>query len=183
MNRAEIIQLIGLLSMNYRGWPEEGKEEDTAALWLNMLSDIPFEYGQAAVKIHISRSVFPPTIADIRDAAAKIMQPHQMDAITSWGHVVDAVRKYGMYRQDEAMKALPTEVADMVRRFTWRELCLSEQPDVIRAQWRMAWDAQAKQVKEHGVLSPDIRQLLESKGLIRRLEDGQGRAAGKNQEG
>jgi hypothetical protein len=59
------------------------------------------------------------------------------------------------------MASLPPDVADMVRRFSWRELCLSEQPDVLRAQWRMAWENKLKNDREFGVLPPDVKALAE----------------------
>src|SRR5690606_6754440 len=98
MNRKEIIKLIRVLSANYRGWPEEGKEADTVQLWESMLADMPYEIGKAAVKAHISRSVYPPTIADIREAAMNLTNNH-ISAMESWGMVVDAIRKYGYYNE------------------------------------------------------------------------------------
>jgi hypothetical protein len=172
MDKPEIIKIIRTLSANYRNWPEEDKTEDIVLLWTSMLEDIPGDVGQAAAKIHMSRSPYPPTIADIREAAARIMNPVQMDAMEAWGKVVIAIRKYGMYRQEDAMQSLPEDIRDMVRRFTWRELCLSEQPDIIRAQWRMAWDSQTKYRREWGVLPEAVRHLIESPGLVKRLGDG-----------
>lgn len=172
MKETEIIKLIGLCSANYRNWPEEGKEKATMELWQTMLSDLSFEVGQSAVKAHLSRSVYPPTVADIRDAAAKITQPAQLDAIEAWGMVLDAIRKHGYYREKEAMENLPADVADMVRRFTWRELCHSENVDTLRAQWRMAWETQSKRIREYGVMPSDIRELIESSGVIKRLPGG-----------
>jgi len=186
LNRAEVIKLIRVLSANYRNWPADGKEEDTVLLWESMLADITFDVGQAAVKAHLSRSVYPPTIADIRDAAAMIESPHVMDAIEAWDLIGRAIRKYGYYRQEEAMASLPEDVAEMARRFTWSELCHSENVDTLRAQFRMAWDAQAKRIRDHGVMPRDIRELIESSGIIKRIgggDGGQGRIAGPNPQG
>lgn len=170
MRKTKIIKLISLCSANYRNWPEEDKEEATIELWESMLGDLSFEVGQAAVKAHMSKSVFPPTIADIRDAAAMITSPPQMDAIVAWDLIGQAIRKYGFYRGDEAMASLPHPVADMARRFTWRELCLSENIDTLRAQFRMAWDAQNKRQQQERILPPDVMQLIESSNVIKRLE-------------
>lgn len=167
MNRQEVIKLIRVCSVNYRGWPEEGKEEDTVLLWESMLGDMPYEIGQAAVKAHMSRSPFPPTIADIREAARSLTENY-LSAMESWQMVVDAIRRFGYYNEDKAMASLPPDVADMVRRFSWRELCLSEQPDVLRGQWRMAWEAKIKNDRAFGVLPPDVKALAE--GTAQRLK-------------
>lgn len=174
MNRPEIIKLVALLSANYRNWPADGKEEDTVMLWESMLGDITFDIGLAAVKTHLSRSVYPPTIADIRDAAALIESPPVVDAIEAWDLIGRAIRKFGYYRQEEAMASLPDDVAEMARRFTWNELCHSENIDTLRAQFRMAWESQAKRIKEYGVMPKDIRELIESSGIIKRIGGGEG---------
>lgn len=170
MNRAEVIKLITILSINYRNWPGEDKEEDTVLLWESMLADMSFEIGQAAVKMHISRSVYPPTIADIRDAAATITAPKTIEAIEAWDMITDAIRKYGFYRETEAMESLPEDVAQMAKRFGWRELCLSENVDTLRAQFRMAWETQAKRQREDRLIPHEVKALIESSGIIRRLE-------------
>lgn len=168
MNRAEVIKLIRLLSVNYRDWPAEGKEADTVALWETMLSDISFEVGQAAVKTHMSRSPFPPTIADIRDAATMITSPKSLDAIEAWGMISKAIQRYGFYRQEEAIASLPQEVADMVHRFGWRELCYNTNIDTLRAQFRMAWETMDKRRKEERKLPADVLEIMQ--GAVKRLE-------------
>lgn len=164
MTRQEIIKLIRVLSVNYRGWPEEGKEEDTVLLWESMLGDMSFEIGQAAVKAHMSRSPFPPTIADIRQAAIDLTT-HQISASESWQMVVDAINRFGYYNEEKALESLPPEVAEMVKRFSWRELCLSEQPDVLRAQWRMAWENKQKKERDFAVLPQEVRSMIENQIL------------------
>ena len=175
MNRKEIIKLIRVLSANYRGWPEEGKEEDTVLLWESMLADMPYEIGQAAVKAHMSRSVYPPTIADIRQAAIDLTT-HQISASESWQMVVDAIRRFGYYNEDKAMASLPPEVTEMVRRFGWYELCMSEEPDVLRAQWRMAWENKIKNDREFGVLPPDVKALAEGAAQRFKMLEGERKA-------
>src|SRR5690625_6588252 len=101
MNKTEIIKLIRVLSANYRNFPEQGKEQDTVMLWESMLDDMDYDTGRAAVKAHIARSPFPPTIADIRDSAVMLSNHDSMDAIEAWGEIVKAIRKYGFYNQAE----------------------------------------------------------------------------------
>lgn len=172
MNKPEIIKLIRVLSANYRNWPADGKEEDTVLLWQSMLSDIDEPVARAAVKYHLSRSVYPPTIADIRNAVSVITSPNTMDAIEAWDLIGEAIRKYGFYRETEAMASLPENVADMARRFKWRELCLNENVDTLRAQFRMAWETMEKRRKEERAMLPEIREMIESGGAIKRLGGG-----------
>lgn len=170
MERTDIVKLVRILSANYRKWPEDGKEEDTVLLWEMMLGDMDVQVAKNAVKYHLSKSVFPPTVADIREAAAKVTQGRILDAIEAWDFISRAIRKYGYYRQEEAMASLSPDVADMVRRFTWAELCHSENIDTLRAQFRMAWETQSKRKKEQNILPTELVELMESSNLIKRLQ-------------
>lgn len=172
MERADIIKLVRIISANYRNWPENGKEEDVVTLWEMMLGDMEVEIAKKAIQVHLSRSVYPPTVADIKDAAEKVSGPRTLDAIEAWDMIGRAIRKFGYYRQVEAMESLPDDVAEMARRFTWDELCHSENVDTLRAQFRMAWEAQSKRIKEYGVMPREIRELIESSGIIKRIGDG-----------
>jgi len=134
-----------------------------------MLQDIPIDVAQAAVMAHLSQSVYPPTVADIRSAAEKITAPNRLEAIEAWELIVKAIRKYGYYREAEAMASLPPEIADMARRFTWEALCTSENVDTLRAQFRMAWDTQTKRQREDRLIAPTVMKLIESSGAIKRL--------------
>ena len=169
MTKNEIISLIRVLTVNYQKWPAYGKMADLVELWLMTLSDMPYEVAKAATALHMSRSVYPPTIAAIREAAAEIAKPRVMDFSEAWEHVCKAIREFGFYRQEEAMASMPPDVAAMVRRFTWREICLSENSEVLRAQFRMAWDTQAKRQTERNILPDDIVALLDGDGAIKRL--------------
>lgn len=160
MNRKEIINLIGIATANFPNLQQK-EMQPTAVLWEKALSDIPYDIAEKALIKVLSTSKFFPTIADIREAVAQITQPRTIDAMEAWGLISEAIRKYGYYQQAEAMRSLPSEVADMVKRFTWRELCLSENVDTLRAQFRMAWDTQSKRTKELKALPTDIRLLLE----------------------
>lgn len=169
MERADIIKLIRILSANYRNWPEQGKEDDIITLWDVMLSDLPLITAQNAIQYHMSRSVYPPTVADIRDAAVKVSAPRSMDWSEAWEKIITAIRNYGFYREKEAMESLPEDVVVMVRRFTWRELCMNENIDTLRAQFRMAWETMNKRKQEQDLLPPQLLNAIEGTAALKRL--------------
>lgn len=161
MNRKEIINLLGIATANFPNLQQK-EMKPTAVLWERALSDLSYEVAEMAVLKVLSTSKFFPTIAEIREAAALITQPQQLDAMEAWGLIGEAIRKYGYYQQGEAMKSLPEDVKEMVKQFTWRDLCLSETPETLRAQFRMAWEARSKRKKEMKALPTEIRLLLEN---------------------
>ena len=131
MNRKEIINLLGIATANFPNMQERDMKP-TAILWEKSLSDIPYDIAEKALIKVLATSKFFPTIAEIREAAADITQPRTMDAIEAWGLVIKAIRRYGSYRESEAIASLPEDVAQMVKRFGWRELCLNENSDTLR---------------------------------------------------
>lgn len=172
MNRKEIINLLAIATANFPSMQERDMKP-TAILWEKSLSDVDYPTAEAAVIKVLSTSKFFPTLAEIREAVAQITQPRQLDAMEAWGMITDSIRKYGFYRQKEAMESLPGEVVEMVKRFTWRELCLSENVDTLRAQFRMAWETQSKRKKELIALPTEIRTLIEGAADQLRIGNGE----------
>lgn len=170
MNKEDALKLITICSANYKNWPEQGKEVATVDLWTMMLQDIPPEVAQGAVMAHLARSPYPPTISDIRNAAIAVTEPKRLEAIEAWELINQAIRKYGYYREAQALASLPPEVADMARKFTWESLCTSENEETLRAQFRMAWETQTKRAREDKQIAPVVMKMIESSGLIKRLE-------------
>lgn len=160
MNRKEIINLLGIATANFPNMQERDMKP-TAILWEKSLSDIPYDIAEKALIKVLATSKFFPTIAEIREAAADITQPRTMDAIEAWGLVIKAIRRYGSHRESEAIASLPEDVAQMVKRFGWRELCLNENPDTLRAQFRMAWETQSKRENDMRLLPTDIKNAIE----------------------
>lgn len=160
MNRKEIISLLAIATANFPNMQERDMKP-TAILWEKALSDIEYHIAEKSILKVLSTSKFFPTISEIRESAAQLTQPKTLDAIEAWGLIGTAIRKYGFYNEGKAMESLPSDVAEMVKRFTWRELCLSENIDTLRAQFRMAWDSQSKRENELKALPTEIRLMLD----------------------
>lgn len=160
MIRKEIINLLGIATANFPNMQEKDMKP-TAILWEKSLADIDYDIAEKALLKVLSTNKFFPTVSEIREATSQLTQPRTIDAIEAWGLIVQAVKKYGYYNQAKAMEMLPDDVRTMVKQFTWREICLNENPDTLRAQFRMAWDTQSKRQKEMKVLPTEIRQMIE----------------------
>lgn len=161
MKRAEVIKLIGLCSINYRKWPEEGKEEAIISLWGSMLSDVDFEVAQLAIKKFMSESVYPPTIADIRSRIADIQAPDRKSAIEAWGEVTHLIRKYGSYRQADALSEMSELTRKVVDHIGFRYLCMSENEMADRAHFMKAYDNLAERERKESLIPLEGRKLME----------------------
>lgn len=139
MDRVETGKLLAIMSA---AWPNFEVDKAKHAIWHEMLGDVEFEIVQVALKKLILESPYPPSIADVRRQVVEIMTPpgDQMEPAEAWGAVLQAVRQWGYYREGEALKSLPDRVARVVRMMGWQELCASEEPDVVRAQFMRMYD-------------------------------------------
>ncbi len=159
MTPSEVGKLVQFAFANYPHLQEKDSGQ-VAELWNAALSDIPFELAKAALVKVLTTSRYFPTVADIREAAVYLTTGRPMTADEAWGLVTEAIRHYGYYREREALASLPPDVAAVVRRFGWQEICSCEEPDVIRGQFRRAWEANASQAREMAVLPAPIREMI-----------------------
>lgn len=168
MEKKEVIKLIGVLSANYRNFPEANKEQMTIELWNNMLEDVPYELGEVAIKKYISESVYPPTIADVRQRVADISKPRVTSSIEAWGNVTKVIRKYGSYNEAKALAELDDLTRKTVEYFGYRDLCISENGMADRAHFLKTYETMAERVTKENLLSPKLTNYIES-AQIKRL--------------
>ncbi len=168
MTKQEIGALLALATANFPSMQEKDMRP-TANLWSEMLSDIPFDIAKAALIKVLATARFWPTVAEIREAAAEIINPQLPSPIEAWGEVVQAIKIYGLYRQEEGLNSLSPITKRVVQNIGWREICLCEQPDIIRGQFRMAYEQYAKREKEEAVLPAEVKQLAGDRNKVLRL--------------
>jgi hypothetical protein len=141
-----------------------GKEmsQVQADVYFDMLNDLPADAVMAAVKKVLAENIFPtlPTVGAIRQAAAQITQPYLPSHAEAWGLVIQAISRYGYYRELEGISSLPPDVRRVVMWIGWKELCTNEHPDVIRGQFRMMYEQNETKIQESNVLPASISQLI-----------------------
>ena len=141
--------------------------------WHTMLQDLPFDVVEAAVQAQAATSPFPPSISEIRQRAAEITKPSlRMGADEAWELAIKAVRKFGYTQWIAAKKWLPSDVAQAVERFGYRDICMAENIDVVRGQFIRLWDVRLKRERERSVLPPALAALTAGLSESLRLEDG-----------
>lgn len=143
----------------------------TAELWARVLADVPYDVAEKAMIKVLATVKYFPTVAEIREAVADLTTGRPMTAHEAWGMVTSAVKKYGYYRESEALASLPPDVVSVVKRFGWREICSCEEPDVLRGQFRRAWEASASHAREMAMLPAPIRQLIEAQSAAKALPE------------
>lgn len=74
----------------------------------------------------------------------------------------EAVSRFGSYREDEALSWLESKsplIASVVRRFGFREYCLSTSADVTRGQLRALFQEERERARTTGEIVPTARNL------------------------
>ena len=145
-------------------------------MWYTMLSDLPLENLVAAVQKHISTNKYAPTIAEIREIASN--PAPVKDWSEGWGYVLSAVSQFGSYRADEALDYIyemdPLSYK-VLKRLNFKEICMSEDLTVDRANFRMAYENEKKYERENNAVPLQVKQVLErlseNKSLNKALEN------------
>ena len=139
-------------------------------LWFKQLNDIPYQIAEAALNKWVTTNKWSPTIADIRETATVVKCGEIPDWGEGWEKVLMAIRKYGMYQAAEAMNSLDGITKRCVERLGFQNICLSENINQDRANFRMIYEqlAARKQMEEQipSNLSNLIADIQRNNNLI-----------------
>lgn len=172
MTKGEVAKLLVVLAASY---PKFEVDDLKVQVWYEMLGDLDYDVANIAIKKIIMLNTFPPAIAEVRKAAIQISSPRGLTAAEAWGEVIRAIRDYGYYREKEAMASMSPITAQVVRYLGWREICLSEEPEILRAHFLKMYDQVAAREQEKQLLSPTMQteiKKIAKKYDLRLIEGG-----------
>ncbi len=155
MTKAEVAKLLAVIAEAYS--QKFDVTDSKVETWHTLLADLEWETAKEATKRHILISQWPPTIAEIREAAVAMSTPPRLSALEAWGRVLEAIRQYGWPREEEALASVGPEVAAVARQFGWMDLCMAENASVIRGQFCKLWDQQEARESEMQQLPEAMR--------------------------
>ena len=174
MDKVSTTKAIAPLQLAFKG----ALEKDRLQFYVMMLSDIPPQILEVAVKKLIMTNKFLPSIAEIRETAYGIKGTISGTAVPdeseAWGEVVKAIRSVGYYRKPKfSHEAITTTVNNI----GWQDICMTtiEGMNTLRAQFRRAYQLAAERQKDNrdnAVLgiSPNNEKLKRLTGnLVKRL--------------
>lgn len=148
-------------------------DADAFNIWFSLLGDLEYPVLNAAIQKHMLTNKFPPTIAELREAATTIRAGDIPDWGEGWEKVLQAIRRFGYYRETEAVATLDEITRSCVKRLGWRNLCTSENNNHDRANFRMIYEQMQERTRKEKILpialSNTIKQLNQS--VVKQLED------------
>lgn len=160
MTRSEFAIFAAALKTYY---PREQllPNEQAMELWYQRLEDIPAKVAEAALNMWVTTNKWSPSIADIREAAAKVTHGD----ITDWGEAWESVRRvisrYGSYNPKAALSELDDLTRECVKRLGYTDLCISTNQMADRANFRVIYEQLANRKRLEAQTPPALQELVQ----------------------
>lgn len=152
MTKAEFA-VIGATIRSAYSWAKLLENEQSMEIWFRKLNDIPVDVLAVVVDRWLETKNQPPTIADLRTEASLVVNGAPPIWTDGWEQVRKAIAAYGYMQKEKALSTMDNLTAATVQRLGWQQICESENPDAIRANFRMTFEALAKRQAEDAVIS------------------------------
>lgn len=140
-------------------WTQDNFLPDAFAIrtWYELLKDLPYMAAVKAVQNYASTSRWAPTPADLRSQVFDMVEPEE-EWSEAWKKVIEAIGRYGMYRESEALESMSEKGREVVSRLGWKQICQSEQDDLpsIRANFRMIYQEKSEHDKAKALTSSEL---------------------------
>lgn len=148
--------------------------KEAMELWYQELHDIHYETAITSLRKWVSLNKWSPSIAEIREMCAVIVNGEPRTWQDGWDSVLTAIRKFGYYNPKYAMEYLEGVdpiAASCVLKMGWRNLCTSENAVADRAAFRGCYEIMAKREQEHKQLALPLQEAI--KGIQLKGMDGE----------
>lgn len=150
-------------------------DADAFKIWFSLLGDLDYAVLSAAIQQYMLTNKFPPTIADLRDLATTI----QIGTIPDWGEgweqVLMAIRKFGMYQETLALDSMDEITKTCVKRLGFRNICMSENINQDRANFRMIYEQLTERTRKESVLPISLNNTIKQLNMntVKQLAQGE----------
>lgn len=160
MTRKEFATVAAAMKTYY---PRENliPNDQAMELWYRQLEDIPYQVAEACLNEWVAQNRWSPSIADLREAASRILKGEAPDWGEGWKRVQRAISNFGYYRTEEAVASLDDLTRAVVDRMGFRNLCLSESQETDRANFRMIYEQLAERKKKEDQVPKKVLEVIE----------------------
>ena len=174
MTKQEFAKITAAINTYY---PREKPFPNAAAiqLWYEEFKDQPYEDVVVALRRHVNTSRWCPTIAELKEALV-VNVAGQKDWGEHWKAAVDAIRRFGRYREQEALDSLDPLTREVVKRLGYQDLCRSENQMTDRANFRVVFEQVTNNEYNKAALPKDLLDRIAQigSGEAKRLEEDNG---------
>ena len=171
MNKKKFVDFMTILALGFNQEVNLNQVE----IYYHYLKDLDLKRFELTISNIINTKKRFPTIAEIKEEYYNLTNGNDT-AENEWGCVLDAVKKYGYYKQDELLNSLKPLTRYVVERLGVERLCLMETSSVIM-EHRMFVDMynDLKDKNKYEEITNNFKSLGKT-------EDGKIMIGGKNEE-
>lgn len=141
-------------------------------LWYRELQDIPANVAEAALRKWVATNKWSPSIAELRETAAEVRNGEIPDWGEGWEQVLLAIRRFGSYREREALDSLDPMTRTCVQRLGFRNICMSENISADRANFRMMYESMAEREQTKQQVALPLQEVISQLRLENSTENG-----------
>ena len=176
MTETDIRKLLFTINSVYPTFKVENPEQ-MVKIWFEFLGDQdPIAIGMSLKNyIRTSKSDFAPSIGQLIQGAYDLKNKDELNAADAWNLVIKAIRRSTYYAEDE-FKKLPVPVQKAVGS-PWQLRAWASDSGfnegVASSNFRRAYATICERQKQEALMSPDIKQFIESSMDVRLLKDGE----------
>lgn len=144
-------------------YPKENilPNQQAMELWFREIQDIPIDIAEAALRKWVATNKWSPSIAEIRETAANVKNGEIPDWGEGWEQVLTAIRKYGSYREREALDTLDPMTRTCVQRLGFRNICMSENIAADRANFRMMYETMSEREHTRQQIALPLQEVID----------------------
>lgn len=155
-------EVNGLLLMMKSAFPNFHPDLGTPSVFEQLLNDLELDEIRAAVIACCSEPgrAFAPSVGEIRGAAMDLRKQSRgvPSALEAWGEVHRQIIMTGHTGTPQFSNPL---IGNLVRRFGWNNLCMSENEMVDRAHFIKAYDLAVEEELRYEMQPPMIKAYIE----------------------
>lgn len=139
----------------------------TIEVYHRALADLDAELCEAAILDCVSKCKFFPTVAELREAAARLAvgADTRKPALEAWGDVRRAVDAYGTHGWDSARDILDAQTADAIHALGWQSFCQSDVDEEMswRARFVELYDQLGRRDVRRVQMLPAVRDVQQAR--------------------
>lgn len=135
-------------------------DQDAFNMWFALIGDLQYDVCAVAIKKYMLTNKFPPTVAEIRELAAGIVNGDPLTWGESWERALNAVKRFGSYNKQAALDSLDSLTRKCVESIGYKELCMSENIMVERAHYQKIFEIYAKREQVQKQIPIALQQAI-----------------------
>ena len=176
MTRDEVKKVLIVIENTFSTFKVENKTQ-TIDVWFSFLQGIPYEVIDNALKVYIatSGSAFAPSIPQLIAMTRKPKELSQIDEVSAWRLVRNAIRR-GLYYYDEEFTKLPAEVQIVVGEPSqlrdWAMLESEVIDSVIQSNFTKRFSQMQKRQNEIEAMPDKVKQLIQGSTMKLEVDNG-----------